>query len=156
MTSRPDASVIVALNPHDNDPARVFDAYLRQTARLESFEVVVVNGGARDTAAQAFAKHRRAFPATPVRLIEIEKRGRSAANNPRAAQHLSARRDDSSSRRTFTPTEFPAISPGDGCRLDGFVDERATTRSCGWKTAVVCSPCRFAGLRTFSYRAMRL
>jgi GT2 family glycosyltransferase len=88
MTSRPAASVIVALNPHDNDPARVFDAYLRQTARLESFEVVVVNGGARDMAAQAFAKHRRAFPATPVRLIEIEKRGRSAANNAgaRAAQ----------------------------------------------------------------------
>jgi GT2 family glycosyltransferase len=81
MTTRADVSVIVALNPHDNDPARVFDAYLRQTARLESFEVVVVNGGARDTAAQAFTEHRRAFPATPVRLIEIERQGRAAANN---------------------------------------------------------------------------
>jgi GT2 family glycosyltransferase len=88
MTTRPQASVIVALNPHDNDPERVLDGYLRQTAQANSFEVVVVNGGARDTATQVFAEHRRAFPATPVRLVEIEGAGRAAAHNAgvRAAQ----------------------------------------------------------------------
>jgi GT2 family glycosyltransferase len=81
VTPRPDASIVVALNPHDNDPERIFRAYLRQVARLHSFEVIMVNGGARDAAADVFARHRRAVPDTSVRLIEIEKQGRAAANN---------------------------------------------------------------------------
>ena len=75
------ASVVIALNPHENDLEGVLEAYLHQSAPASSFEVIVVNGGAREGAAGAYAKHRRAFPHTPVRLIEIEKHGRAAANN---------------------------------------------------------------------------
>lgn len=76
-----DCSVIVALNPHDNDLALVLDAYLGQTAAAVSFEVIVVNGGAREYAARMYDDHRRRFPWTPVRLLTIDGNGRAAANN---------------------------------------------------------------------------
>ena len=76
-----EASVVVALNPHDNDPAVVFDAYLHQTLPATSFEVIVADGGTRSGVAQAHAEHLRAFPASPVRLIAAGRPGRAAANN---------------------------------------------------------------------------
>ena len=80
-----DASIVIALNPHENDFERVLQAYLHQTAPPSSFELIVVNGGAR-TDVQATLQ--RASRIMSVRLIEIEPRGRAAANNAgvRAAQ----------------------------------------------------------------------
>jgi len=74
-------SVVVALSPHRNDLARVLDAYLGQTAAAASFEVIMVNGGARDDSARIIDDHRRRFPWTPVRLLNIDRPGRAAANN---------------------------------------------------------------------------
>lgn len=74
-------SVIVALNPHHNDLAVVFDAYFGQTADSASFEVIVVNGGARDHVDRVYDEHRRRFPRTPVRLLNVDGNGRAAANN---------------------------------------------------------------------------
>jgi GT2 family glycosyltransferase len=73
-----DASVVIALNPHENDFDRVLEAYLQQTAPPSSFEIIVVNGGARG---DVQAKLRRASRIMPVRMIEIEGHGRAAANN---------------------------------------------------------------------------
>jgi len=80
-----DASVVIALNPHENDFERILEAYLHQTAPSSSFEIIVVNGGAR---ADVQAKLKRASRIMPVRMIEIERYGRAAANNAgvRAAQ----------------------------------------------------------------------
>jgi GT2 family glycosyltransferase len=80
-----DASVVIALNPHENDFERVLEAYLHQTAPPSSFEIIVVNSGARS---DVRAKLDRASRIMPVRLIEIERYGRAAANNAgvRAAQ----------------------------------------------------------------------
>ncbi len=75
------ASVVVALNPHASDPAPVFEAYLRQTLPATAFEVIVADGGTRPGVAQAHAAHLRAFPSSPVRLIETGGPGRAAANN---------------------------------------------------------------------------
>jgi cellulose synthase/poly-beta-1,6-N-acetylglucosamine synthase-like glycosyltransferase len=80
-THRIEASVIVAVNPHINDVGVVFDAYLRQTIPAAAFEVIVVHDGARNDVAAAFAEHRSAHPATPVRLLETRRPGRAAANN---------------------------------------------------------------------------
>jgi GT2 family glycosyltransferase len=73
-----DASVVIALNPHENDFERVLDAYVLQTASAASFEVIVVNAGAR---ADMDAKLRRASRRISVRMIDIERQGRAAANN---------------------------------------------------------------------------
>jgi GT2 family glycosyltransferase len=73
-----DASVVIALNPHENDFERVMEAYRRQTAPRSSFEIIVVNGGART---DVQAKVQRASGNMFVRVIEIELRGRAAANN---------------------------------------------------------------------------
>jgi GT2 family glycosyltransferase len=78
--SQIECSVIVALNPHHNDLSSVLDSYLEQTAS-SSFEVIMVNGGARDYAPRAYDEHRRRYPSTPVRLLTVEGAGRAAANN---------------------------------------------------------------------------
>jgi GT2 family glycosyltransferase len=75
------ASVIVALNPHDSDPRRLFAGYLAQTIAPVAFEVIVADGGARPDFATAYAEHVRAFPDTPIRTIAAPARGRAAANN---------------------------------------------------------------------------
>jgi GT2 family glycosyltransferase len=83
-----DASVIIALNPHENDLARLLEAYGHQTAPVASFEIILVNGGARWDAAEAYAQLRRSLPRLPLRLLKIGRPGRAAANNAgaRAAQ----------------------------------------------------------------------
>jgi GT2 family glycosyltransferase len=78
---RLEASVIVALNPHSNDAKEVFDAYLQQTMPPESFEVIIVDGGACGGVGSAFAEHIQACPAAPVRLIASARPGRAASNN---------------------------------------------------------------------------
>lgn len=76
------ASVVIALNPHDNDLFRVFESYSRQTAPVGSFELVIVNAGrVRTEVKEVLRRFRRAFPLLPARLIEIELSGRAAANN---------------------------------------------------------------------------
>lgn len=76
-----DASVIIALNPHENDLARLLEAYRNQTLAISSFEIIMVNGAARQEAAGVHADLLRAHPSMPVRLLQIEGRGRAAANN---------------------------------------------------------------------------
>lgn len=76
-----EASVIVALNPHVNDVAAVFAAYLRQTLPASAFEVIVVDSGTRPDVARVYAGHLGAFPATPIRTLETGRPGRAAANN---------------------------------------------------------------------------
>jgi hypothetical protein len=76
-----DCSVVVALNPHENNLALVLDSYVAQTAAEGTFEVIVVSGGARGHVAGSYDEHRARFPATPVRLVTVEASGRAAANN---------------------------------------------------------------------------
>jgi GT2 family glycosyltransferase len=77
----PAASVIVALNPHDNDLGRIFRAFDAQAAVTEPFEVIVVDSGARAGVAQACADHAARNPLTHVRYIAAGGKGRAAANN---------------------------------------------------------------------------
>ncbi len=82
MRMRLDASVVIALNAHDNDLSRVFESYSRQTAPAGSFELVIVNGGrVRTVVEDVLQQFRRAFPSQPARLVQIELSGRAAANN---------------------------------------------------------------------------
>jgi GT2 family glycosyltransferase len=80
LNSLIDCSVVVALNPHQNDLALVFDSYIGQTG-AGTFEVIVVDGGGRDHAERTYDDHRGRFPKTPVRLLKIDGIGRAAANN---------------------------------------------------------------------------
>jgi GT2 family glycosyltransferase len=80
-TRRIEGSVVVAVNPHVNDLAAVFEAYLRQTISATAFEVIVVHDGTRDDLARAYAEHLSSFAGTPIRLLETGRPGRAAANN---------------------------------------------------------------------------
>ena len=81
MTNGIVASVVIALNPHEEDFAPVLAAYERQTAPLSSFELVVVDPGTRPQAAAAIADLRRSHSRLCARSIPSERAGRAAANN---------------------------------------------------------------------------
>jgi len=74
-----DASVIVALNPHEGGLDRVLDAYRAQAAGALRFELIVVDNGSRHL------PEAPSSPAAPdglrVHWIESDKPGRAAANN---------------------------------------------------------------------------
>lgn len=74
------ASVVIALNPHDNDPQRVIDAYALQTTAPETFEIIVVNSSGSESMGEAFARWRSASKVN-VRALEIGRSGRASANN---------------------------------------------------------------------------
>lgn len=99
MTQRPEISVVVALSRRDNDLPRLFQAYEKQTAQRDRFEVIVVNGGARSDVSRALEEHRRAFPATRVRAIDVDTRGAATAKNAGV-------RDAQSERLLFVSGDF--------------------------------------------------
>ena len=74
------ASVVVAINPHDEPFRPMLDGWAAQ-ADAGDYEVIVVDNGARPGVREAYAAHRDAFPASPVRRIEVDVVGRAASNN---------------------------------------------------------------------------
>ncbi|MEP7181676.1 MAG: glycosyltransferase [Betaproteobacteria bacterium] len=83
MTSpiAPRASVVVAVNPHENDLSRMLDGYARQCTGSAAFELIVVDAGHRADVADAAARHRARHPASGIRVVRGGARGRAAANN---------------------------------------------------------------------------
>jgi GT2 family glycosyltransferase len=81
MPARPRISVVVALNHHEHPEAHV-PRLGRQTAPLESFEVVVVDGRRRGDARPAIERARRAGSAgLDIRCVRVAACGRGAALN---------------------------------------------------------------------------
>ncbi len=80
-TAAPVASVIVALNPHDNDLRRIFAACDAQQGIAAPYEVLVIDNGARAGVAAACREHAAAHPGTAVVHVACDRRGRAAANN---------------------------------------------------------------------------
>ncbi len=76
----PDASVIVAVNPHDYDFSAVLDGWATQ-AGAGAFEVVVAHDGRRRELAAEIDAHRSRHPSSPVRAVRAEGPGRGALNN---------------------------------------------------------------------------
>jgi GT2 family glycosyltransferase len=74
-----DASVIVALNPHESDFRAILDAYGRQTGVEGYFELIVVDNGSRPGVEQRCVEQARS--GLPVRWMESRTAGRAAANN---------------------------------------------------------------------------
>lgn len=74
------ASVVVGVNPHDEPFRPMLDAWAAQAAAGD-YEVIVVDGGARPGVRDDYAAHRGAHPSTPVRMIDVDRPGRAAANN---------------------------------------------------------------------------
>ena len=72
------ASVVVAINPHDEPFRPTLDAWAVQ-AGAGPYEVVVVDDGSRPSVRDDYEAHRAAFPATPVRCIEIDAPGRATS-----------------------------------------------------------------------------
>jgi GT2 family glycosyltransferase len=75
------ASVVVALNPHDNELAAVARGYATQTPVRGGFEVVIVDNGARPDVAHACEAIRREHPSLRLRRVQSSLPGRAAANN---------------------------------------------------------------------------
>lgn len=76
-----DASVIVALNPHEGDIGTILDGYAVQAGMQGRFELIIVDNGTRPGAATRCAEHAVAFPGLRVRCVESPTPGRAAANN---------------------------------------------------------------------------
>ena len=73
-------SVVVGVNPHDEPFGPILDAWAAQ-ACAGDYEVVVVDSGSRPGVRDEYAAHRRRRAGTPVRLIDVDRPGRAAANN---------------------------------------------------------------------------
>jgi cellulose synthase/poly-beta-1,6-N-acetylglucosamine synthase-like glycosyltransferase len=76
-----DASVIVALNPHEGDVHTILDAYAVQAGMQGRFELIIVDNGTRPGAAARCAEHALTVPELRARCVESPTPGRAAANN---------------------------------------------------------------------------